>query len=354
MQVGFIGNWGEWWGSCHFPDFECPCSPDDPAWDDRRDVLFAILDTLPSTRMVQLRTPRYKYNIFSNTVICSDCLPQVITPINGSEAYTGIPVARTGHHNDCFVSSPSDCGTYVYTATEYPYLEADTEYLVMGGETGFPSDPDSVRLKCETALDELARFHWSYLNTDWYAPTLEMWKDDGCFTEIQKRLGYRFQLVKSAFADEVKPGEMFTMEVELQNDGWAAPFNPRLVELLIRHKNTGEIFGAALPDDSHFWLADNTATYSLAHAICTPADLPMGEYELLLNLPDPEPLLYWRRKEYSIRLSNKGVWEAQTGYNNLSQTITVTDVATSLPCDSDIVLHRHSKLFLPLILKSWP
>ncbi|WP_252864943.1 DUF4832 domain-containing protein [Capnocytophaga ochracea] len=33
-----------------------------------------------------------------------------------------------------------------------------------------------------------------------------------------------------------------------------------------------------------------------------------------MNLPDPYQSLA-HRPEYSIRLANKGIWEAQTGYN---------------------------------------
>jgi hypothetical protein len=337
VQAGFIGGWGEWWGSCHFPDLECCCSPDDPAWDDRRDVLFAILDTLPATRMVQLRTPRYKYNIFSDTVICSDCIPQVLTPTNESQAHTGIPVARTGHHNDCFASSASDYGTYVYTPTEYAYLEEDTKWVVMGGETcdpGFAIDPDPDRLKCSTALTELEQFHWSYLNIDWYEPTLRKWRDEGCFPEIEQRLGYSFTLTTpGTFSDQIRPGGDFTFSLQLENKGFAAPFNPRTVELILRHTN-GSTYPFKLPDDRQydpcFWLPGEIHTIS--HTIHISPSLPAtGCYELLLNLPDPE----LPDPKYAIRLANENTtWEENTGYNNLNHVVGMC-------------------IYLPTILKSY-
>ncbi len=43
---------------------------------------------------------------------------------------------------------------------------------------------------------------------------------------------------------------------------------------------------------------------------------------LLLALPDPMTSLH-DRPEYAIRLANQHVWEAETGFNNLGQTLEV-------------------------------
>lgn len=313
VQAGFIGLWGEWWYSDYFqPDGD---------WDDRREVLLALLDTLPTTRMVQLRTPRYKYTIFSDTVVYSDTMP-FPTPLTITQAHDGSYLARTGYHNDCTLSSADDYGTYVYTPTEYPYLEGDTNYVVMGGETCvpyFPGDSDPDRLKCQTALQELALFHWSYLNIDWYTPTLQTWRDGGCFTEIEQRLGYRFSLVQGTYDNQVSSGGDFHFSLQIKNEGFAAPFNPREVELILRHTN-GSTYTFELPDDPRFWLPGETHTIS--HTVTLRSSMPSGSYALLLNLPAPEIGLR-HRPEYAIRLANAIAWEADTGYNNLNQTLEV-------------------------------
>jgi len=41
-----------------------------------------------------------------------------------------------------------------------------------------------------------------------------------------------------------------------------------------------------------------------------------GEYEVLLNLHDSRPSLA-AQPDYSIRLANETVWEAESGYNRL-------------------------------------
>ena len=77
---------------------------------------------------------------------------------------------------------------------------------------------------------------------------------------------------------------------------------------------------APLPDDPRYWLAGTTVTIN--HTLTLPTNLPAGNYELLLNLPDPETSLAGR-PEYSIRFANANTWEASTGFNDLLQTVTV-------------------------------
>lgn len=303
MQAGFIGLWGEWWYSDHF-------APDGD-WTDRADVLSAILGALPSTRMVQVRAPRYKQSIFGD-----------LSPVDIGTAHSGSALARTGHHNDCFVSSLSDGGTYSSPANEYTYLEEETKWVPMGGETcdyRFLSDPDPERLSCATALDELSTLHWSLLNLDWYKPTLRGWLDSDCLPEIEQRLGYRLVYVQGTFDEETKPGAKLKVGLQIRNEGFAAPFNPRAVELILR-RTDGWKYAFQLPEDPRFWLAGETHTTT--NEIAIPADFPPGNYELLLNLPDPEPALR-QRPEYSIRLANENVWEPDTGYNRLNRTLVV-------------------------------
>jgi len=354
MQAGFIGVWGEWFYTDYF--VQDPWNPDMVTATDyisRGHVLTATLAVLPPNRMVQARTPLNKQQIYDPQ------FPRVYTPgvgemwaLDPADAHNGSDIARTGHHNDCFLADDADFGTYAHITEDKAYLAKETLYLPMGGETCNPNPP---RSQCPTALEELARFHWSYLNTDYHPEVLASW-DTGvpphdCLDEVKQQLGYRFTLVEGTYADEVKAGDEFAVDIQLRNDGWAAPFNPRLVELLLRHKTSGVIYKATLPDDPRFWLADDNAIYSLNHTICTPAGMPLGDYELLLNLPDPEPLLYWRR-EYAIRLANALVWEDNTGYNKLLHTITVSETATSPTCNG-VLLKPVFKVYLPAVLRNF-
>lgn len=326
VQAGFIGGWGEWSGSCHFA-----CDID---WDNCGKVLFAVLDMLPNDRMVQVRTPRHKYNIFG-TVTYSNGIPYSI-PLDENQAHDGSNLARTAYHNDCFLCSPTDAGTYVYTPTEYPYLQQETKYVVMGGETGDfnqISGYDPNRLECETALEELEWFHWSFLSIDWYSGTHKIWRDGGCFDEIERKLGYRFVLLDLDSSEQITVGRSLTLSLHIRNEGYAAPYNPRAIELVLSRTNglthTFELYNPSdrieSLKDPRFWLAGGTYTPSYTSTI--PLTLPAGSYEIFLHLPDPE---LPHRPEYAIRLVGCP-WEPSTGFNSLNRSVTVVSHNIYLP-----------------------
>ena len=320
VQAGFTGTWGEWAFTDHFGISDLS---DPSLFADRREVLDGILDALPASRMVQLRTPFYKYQMFFPLA----GTPSALVPLSPLDAHSGSAIARTGHHNDCFLASETDFGTYGAVGSigaDKGYLEVDTRYVPMGGETCSPNPP---RSSCATALLELDRFHWSYLNNGWNPYVLGGWDTGGCMPEVKQRLGYRLALVKGMYSDAVDPGGSFTGHIQLRNDGWAAPFNPRDVELVFRHTVTGAVHSTPLADeDPRFWLAGETQV--LDHRF--PANVPPGDYDLLLHLPDPEPSIAGR-PEYAIRYANDGVWEEGTGYNALGHTVRVLEPAGQAP-----------------------
>ncbi|AQZ65564.1 unnamed protein product [[Actinomadura] parvosata subsp. kistnae] len=301
MQAGFIGAWGEWYYTQNFGNAGTVTATD---WANRKAVVDKLLSVLPSSRMVQLRTPKFKRTLYATT------------PVGSGQAYGGSAVARLGHHNDCFLASPDDYGTYENAAVEYPYLEADTSYVAMGGETCNPNPP---RSDCPTAKDELSRFHWSYLNTDYHTGVLGSWSAGGCLAEITRSLGYRLALRSGTYPSTAARGGALPVTITLRNDGYAAPFNPRGLELVLRNTSTGALHRLPLSADPRRWAAGATSTIS--QTVTVPASLPAGRYALLLGLPDP---LLSARPEYSIRLANEGVWEPATGLNDLRHTVTIS------------------------------
>ena len=302
MQAGFIGTWGEWHSSSNGLD----------TTESRRAVLEAILDALPVRRSVAVRTPRYKQDIFERSVA-----------LRAIEAFTGTDLSRTGHHNDCFLASDSDFGTYLDPVEEKAYLGHETRYVPMGGETCNPFPPRSL---CPTALEELAQLHWSYLNRTYHPGVLDSWTDGDCMEEVRRRLGYRLRMVSATLPDGVRPGDAMAVHLELANDGFAAPYNPRGLELVLRHGGSGAVYDVALPDDPRRWVPTSHEVHTVDAAILMPRDLPAGDYELLLSLPDPEPRLY-DNPRFAIRLAHSNAWEAATGYNYLLHSVTVSESA---------------------------
>ena len=109
LQMGFVGTWGENYYSDFFGD---PSSNDkgkltDKNWSDKDEVLKALLDALPKSRMIQVRTPQMKQRY----VFGVDA-PTSSAPLTDANAFDSSDAARIGFHNDCFLSSPNDYGTY--------------------------------------------------------------------------------------------------------------------------------------------------------------------------------------------------------------------------------------------------
>jgi len=290
VQAGLIGTWGEWWDTQHFGDEGVI---NDQNWRDRKAVTDKLLSVVPATRSVQLRTPKFKRMMYG----------------------TG-NVPRIGHHNDCFLASPDDYGTYENPSVEYPYLQQDTRTNPMGGETCNVNPP---RSDCPTATSELAGFHWSYLNTDYNQAVLNTWATGGCLPDVTRKLGYRLTLTTGTYPSSATRGGALPVTLRVRNDGYAAPYNPRDVRLVLRNTAGGGLTRIALTTDPRTWAAGSTTTIN--QTVTVPPATPAGSYQLLLELPDP---LLPSRPEYSIRLADQGIWEAATGLNNLNATVTIS------------------------------
>ncbi|MFN3266899.1 MAG: DUF4832 domain-containing protein, partial [Deinococcales bacterium] len=275
-------------------------------------IVNRLLQALPSRRMVAMRYPLYKQQFYGTE------------PLSAAEAYSTLPKARMGAHNDCFLASSTDWGTYPEDQTAREalknYLEADNLYLPQGGETCNIGTDAQPYVGCNNAQSELARLRYSVLNREYLEDVYKLWQSQGCLESVKQRLGYRFRLRSSSFPGVVS--QEFKIKLELQNDGYAAPYNPRGVALVLRHNKTNKQtrivlhngnLGAERRFDPRFW---HTGKHSLETVIRLPSGLETGIYTLYVHLYDPETSLQ-NRPEYAIRLANQEMWDAQLGFNQL-------------------------------------
>ena len=302
VQCGFLGSWGEW----YYTDNGYKMNPSkDADFEPRWEVLEHMLRAVPESRQVCLRIPSYKMRYLK---MHGDTLMQ---PLTAAEAYNGSVKARIGGHNDCFVSSSNDVGTYFKDA-EREFWAEDTKYSIMGGETCEKKMPYSGG---EYALKQLAKYHWSYLNRDYREEVTNMWRSDGTMDTILMRLGYRLALEKAIVTSKPKAGDKFEAYFELHNSGFAAPMNKRDVELVLVNASTGKKYIYPQTSvDPRFWLPNEQHKFTLA---CTLNDVEPGSYKLYLNLPDPYESIH-NDPRFSIRLANENVWDETTGYNYLT------------------------------------
>jgi hypothetical protein len=290
VEAGFIGAWGEWHTSTNGLD----------NLTDKRDILNAILAAIPN-RYVQVRYP-------ANII--------VMYP-NPADAAT----ARVAHHNDCFLSSDTDVGTYERDGVntierDQAYLTELTRFTPMSGE---PCAPYPPRSECESAIQEMELLHFSAINEAYHKGILRSWEDGGCYEEISNRMGYRLSLISADFNEQVKPGGIFNLKVDLQNVGFASIVNERPLYVVLVGRDDIPPYQVKLELDPRIWEPGNSTFMAKLHI---PSNIEEGEYQLALWLPDGYESLQ-DNPLYAIRFANENIWDESTGYNTLG-TITIS------------------------------
>ena len=297
FQSGFIGVWGEGYYTDNF--FFDPQTPEEHKL--RKEVIDAMLDAIPADRQVALRTPMFKRNMYATSY--TDTLTL-------ATAYNGSAKARICAFNDCFGASADDYGTFIGKDTR-EYWRKETRYTLMGGETCGLSD----YCKCKQSIKDCEDFHWTYMNSGYNADVLNRWESDGCMNEVKRRLGYRLSLVDVATSRTAAAGEYYRVKMNVKNSGFAAPANPRHIELVLVDGNGKKTVYEFKDVDMRYWFANETVTVD--KVITLPKDAS-GNCTLYLNMPDPKETLH-DNPRFSIRLANDGVWNEKTGYNKIAE-----------------------------------
>ncbi|MEO5892605.1 MAG: DUF4832 domain-containing protein [Ferruginibacter sp.] len=328
VQLGLIGTWGENYYTDYFGDASSNAQGKllDPNWKDRNEVIKAMLEAVPAGRMIQVRYPQIKQR-FVYGINASVNVPALIE----SEAFTAADKARIGYHNDCFLSGIDDYGTYEdygnsstsrksANAVLRAFAKNDSKYIAVGGETCDDHySPDNDCEPAGIAETEMADFHYSYLNCAYNNTVNDDWQTNGCMLNIRRKLGYRFVLKEFTYPKEIKQGSAIAITLFVNNAGYASPFNERPVKFVLKNKTSGQQFQYQLNTDIRKWF---TGAVKIETIIPADVALMAGTYDVYLYMPDKYASIAGR-PEYAIRLANKNVWNAATGYNNLQATITV-------------------------------
>jgi hypothetical protein len=293
LEMGFIGAWGEGHTSTHGLDNIT----------DKKDILFALLDALPKNRMVQVRYPTNIIEMF----------PEVLT---AGQAFDGSNQSRVGHHNDCFLASSTDQGTYDQGGVnsmerDQAYLAELTRFTPMSGETCAPNPP---RSECPSTLQEMALLHFSSINQSYHQEVIRDWKHGGCFEEISNRLGYRLALTNANFNEQVRPGGILDIKVALDNTGFASIINEHPLYLVLDGAKRYAVKVEQI--DPRSWEGGQTSSFTVQLRV--PSDAAEGEYRLALWLPDAAESLQ-NDPRYAIQFANENIWDEKSGFNVLGK-----------------------------------
>lgn len=359
VQAGFLGAYGEWAYSTlgQTPVYNVAGysgyvnTATDPnqavAWRDARTELITLLRGLvPSDRKIQVRYAGALRLFISG-------------PITQAQATTDPVLSRLAFHNDAFMANQADAGTYAW---DNPQRDLDralvmsfTPYGPVGGEFAgdiVPSGTDVYNRRAGTQwgiIQEFERFNWSWLAEDYGQQLIDELKSTGTaqnpvvpsWPSIQRRLGYRLTLTSlTAPVEMSRTGRFNNFGFTIANTGFAAPFNPKVVRVVLRNIVSGQRFVIPVSNqDTRNWIPtyrtpSNTTVYDPTIAQATkftvavdepmPVGITSGEYEVLIAVVDN------RRPDdvnYAIRFANVNAWETSnnvpTGANRTGMTLRI-------------------------------
>lgn len=356
MQAGFIGAWGEWHSSAKNIEGDHA---------NMAAIIAKVLQILPDTRMTQVRVPKYKRWALEQPVL------NAYQVLNDKTAFSGIPAARIGFHNDGFLAYNNCGGTWteppLYSNPgnpEFDYMTHESPYVPVDGEL-FWSDiggkVEGLRAAIRMRLHHYSSFSLAHSFVeregkpfsidDWIKTpiTVEQIREaklplsDGYFEDetgktvartqfeyIRDHLGYRIELQGAQFAPTVAPGNTCPVEIELINRGFSTLHNPRRVLVALIDKAGAMAHVAEADADPRTWQPFKPGDpefaplkHKIALSIPLPKELAPGVYRLGLWMPDSAESI---RKDarYAIRCANRDVpwWtdgKGQYGVNILGK-----------------------------------
>lgn len=304
IQQGFIGLWGEGYYSDHFG---IPGNYSQQQIKDRAKLLQTMLNKWPKELKIQVRTP---------------------TAFQDFKRLHGTDMDRLGFHNDAFLGSSDDLGTFrSYDATPALARKNTPEVLrsyvksqmtnVVGGETSTFNPP---RCKCEIdggiVERELADYGYSYLNSTYNQKVLASWTP--CINEIKKKLGYRFYLKSVSLPSSVSRGNVIDFRATLVNEGYASVYNARTVYLVLS-SDSGLLYFIPLRSNIKNW---RPGSITLTEKLRVTTKVLKGRYKVSLYLPDANKKVS-SKPAYAIRFANVNMWDPVSGRNDLSAHLTV-------------------------------
>ena len=304
VQAGIVGAWGEWYYSDNFGNQTGHINQN------RRILLDSLLKAVPADRCIQVRTPLFKTEYIGSTAALTE-----------AEAWKNTAKARIGHHNDAFMWDYDNMGTYTDTAKQKPYLAQETLYVPVGGESDVYVEEYAAQWGTYAKTTaEMSRLHWTYINKGYAGAILTEWKNNGAYNEMNRKMGYRYQLVNATLPDQATAGGKAVVKINLKNVGYAPLYNERHAYIVLKNGNTS--YRIQLQSDPRTWKPNGVQT-TINEQITIPSNVANGTYQMYLYLPDAYASIA-SNPAYAVRFANANVWEASTGMNKLNASITIS------------------------------
>ncbi len=311
LEAGFVGVWGEWYYTTRYGNESQHMNAN------RRKVIEYLFANAPEDRFILFRYPMIKTEYLGDD-----------TPLTADEAFTGTEKARMGCHNDAFLNSWGNDGTYASDdKSDDPnvrqYIATETLYVPNGGETNVESNSLAEKVYTD-APAEMSEYHWSFCGKSYATQVTSRWRSSGIFDTLNIHMGYRFNLIDAQLSDSAAPAGKMNVTIRLRNSGYAPLYNERHAYLVLRN-SSDQTWSLPLASDPRRWLPNGRIS-AINEQLSLPADLPEGTYRLYLHLPDNYESIA-ADPRYAVRFANEDTWDEATGMNDLGIQIVVSSSA---------------------------
>ena len=300
VEAGFLGSYGEWHDGKYDEDKE-----------KRNELIKKLLDTIPESIQINLRRPSFITDYIENN--------KTVTKEN---AFSNDEIARLGLHNDGYLASDTDLGTYEKDERNESLIwqEKQTLFTIFGGEC---QNKDSVYTDLEKAIADMKKRHCVYLNKTYDREVKEKWKQvqysnnsdiynsETGYKYIQDHLGYRLVLRESDIQMQPNTGNI-EIEMNIENVGFANIVRKKQVEVIL--KNGDKKYNIKTDIDIREKEKDGFYKFTILEKI--PGNIDIGNYEVYVNIQEPFESLQ-DNDNYKIKLANINMWDTNVGGNHI-------------------------------------
>lgn len=305
VEAGYLGSYGEWHDGKYDKDKE-----------KRNQVVNKLLKCIPESIQISLRKPSFIEDYIGNN--------QTVKKIN---AFSNDEIARLGLHNDGYLASETDLGTYNKSEREESLLwqGKQTLYTLFGGEC---QNKDSIYTNLNNAIVDMEKRHCTYMNKTYDREVKEKWKKEiytnknsvyqgeNGYKYIENHLGYRLVIRD---VNMICTKRKINIGINIENVGFGNIIRKKQLGFFLKNENNQYY----IESDIDIRKQLNEKMYELTIAEELPKNVKIGEYEVYLKIEEPYESLK-NNNYYSIKLANNNVWNENLGANYIGN-ITISD-----------------------------